>query len=207
MAAIASTAKWQRRGDCRAEEILQATLEVLIERGYRATRLDDIASRAGVTKPLIYHYFKDKNDLVHRAMEWRLNQVLSEKRDAMQGAKSDWETDLRLFVGWQWARWSTPEAIRFHRMVSLEMRQEAPDLYHRWAAKAYGERSRFVQEILHEAKSHLRSDLDLSAASKFLVASLWSAVQAPSETDDQEAILETALDIFLAGIRRKPETR
>jgi AcrR family transcriptional regulator len=207
MTAVTCTAKFHRRGDCRAEEILQATLDVLCEKGFRATRLDDVAARAGVTKPLIYHYFHDKNDLIHRTMEWRLNQVLSEKREEMQGLDADWETNLRNYARWQRERWSRPEVRGFHEMVGSEMRQEDPDLYQKWVEAAYGEKSRFVQEILHKAVLHLRGDVDLAAASRSLVLGLWSILQNPSEGRSQESLIETTLDIFIAGIRRGPEAR
>jgi AcrR family transcriptional regulator len=55
-----STAKWRRRKDERPAEILEAALTVFAERGYAATRMDDIARRAGVTKGTIYLYFESK---------------------------------------------------------------------------------------------------------------------------------------------------
>lgn len=197
--------KFQRRADCRAEEILQAAMDVLCEKGFRSTRLDDIAARAGVTKPLIYHYFRDKEDLVHRALEWRLNQVLAERREELRALKGDWETRLRFFAGWQWAKWSHPDSIRFFRIVNTEMRQEAPDLHDRWVALAYGERCRLVQEILEMAGTRLRRGLDPADASRMLVATLWSLAQSPSEDDRRDALLSTTLDIFIAGIRRSAE--
>jgi AcrR family transcriptional regulator len=55
-----ATARWRRRKDERPAEILEAALAVFAERGYSATRMDDIARRAGVTKGTIYLYFESK---------------------------------------------------------------------------------------------------------------------------------------------------
>ena len=47
----------------RREAILAAALEEFSARGFAATRLDDVASRAGVAKGTIYLYFRDKESL------------------------------------------------------------------------------------------------------------------------------------------------
>jgi AcrR family transcriptional regulator len=57
------TSRWQRRKEARPQEILSAALSVFVERGYAATRLDDVARRAGVTKGTLYLYFPNKEEL------------------------------------------------------------------------------------------------------------------------------------------------
>jgi AcrR family transcriptional regulator len=54
---------WQRRKDARAPEILDAALAVFAQKGFAATRLDDIAAKAGITKGTIYLYFDSKQAL------------------------------------------------------------------------------------------------------------------------------------------------
>ena len=51
-----------RRGE-RHEAIVAAALEEFAARGFAATRLDDVARRAGVAKGTIYLYFRDKESL------------------------------------------------------------------------------------------------------------------------------------------------
>lgn len=55
--------KFQRRKNDRPAEITQAALAVFAENGYSATRVDDVAKRAGVSKGLLYLYFKTKEEL------------------------------------------------------------------------------------------------------------------------------------------------
>jgi AcrR family transcriptional regulator len=55
--------RWQRRKEARPQEILSAALSVFAERGYAATRLEDVARRAGVTKGTLYLYFANKEEL------------------------------------------------------------------------------------------------------------------------------------------------
>ena len=55
--------RWRRRKDSRPQEILEAALDCFAERGFAATRLEDVAARAGVTKGTAYLYFKNKEEL------------------------------------------------------------------------------------------------------------------------------------------------
>ncbi len=59
----AHTPRWERRKESRPAELLDAALDLFVERGYAATRLDDIASRAGVSKGTLYLYFANKEEL------------------------------------------------------------------------------------------------------------------------------------------------
>jgi AcrR family transcriptional regulator len=56
-------ARWQRRKTARPGEILSAALASFAEHGFAATRLDDVAARAGVTKGTLYLYFPNKQEL------------------------------------------------------------------------------------------------------------------------------------------------
>ena len=53
----------QRRKEDRPAEITAAALAAFAENGYAATRVDDVAKRAGVSKGLLYLYFKTKEEL------------------------------------------------------------------------------------------------------------------------------------------------
>jgi AcrR family transcriptional regulator len=79
--------RWRRRKEARPNEILAAALVLFGERGFAATRLDDVALRAGVTKGTLYLYFPNKEELfeavVRQALvsniEW--GEALLEKPD------------------------------------------------------------------------------------------------------------------------------
>jgi AcrR family transcriptional regulator len=55
--------RWQRRKEARPAEILAAALACFKERGFTATRLEDVAAKAGVTKGTIYLYYPSKEEL------------------------------------------------------------------------------------------------------------------------------------------------
>ena len=63
MTQIERSQRWQRRKDARPAELLDAALSEFFEKGFAAARLEDIATRAGVSKGTIYRYFDSKEDV------------------------------------------------------------------------------------------------------------------------------------------------
>jgi AcrR family transcriptional regulator len=59
-----TSSRVQRKRAKKYREILRAAVEVLSERGYAATSLDEIAERLDVAKATIYHYFDSKDALI-----------------------------------------------------------------------------------------------------------------------------------------------
>ena len=55
--------RFRRRKEERPQEITQAAFAAFAENGYAATRVDEVAKRAGVSKGLLYLYFKTKEEL------------------------------------------------------------------------------------------------------------------------------------------------
>ena len=53
----------RRRKEARPEEILAAALESFAARGFAATRIEDVAARAGISKGTLYLYFDGKEEL------------------------------------------------------------------------------------------------------------------------------------------------
>ena len=55
--------RWQRRKEARPAEVLDAALAEFFEKGFESARLEDIATRAGVSKGTIYLYFSSKEEI------------------------------------------------------------------------------------------------------------------------------------------------
>ena len=55
--------RYQRRKEDRPQEITDAAFAAFAENGYAGTRVDEVAKRAGVSKGLMYLYFKTKEEL------------------------------------------------------------------------------------------------------------------------------------------------
>jgi len=66
----------EARSAARRAEILTAALDEFSERGFAATRLDDVARRAGVAKGTIYLYFRDKESLFQELIRTMLTPLV-----------------------------------------------------------------------------------------------------------------------------------
>ncbi|HLH58447.1 MAG TPA: TetR/AcrR family transcriptional regulator [Streptosporangiaceae bacterium] len=56
--------------DQRREQMLQAALEVIVQRGYPDTRITDVATRAGASPALVIYYFKTRDQLLTEALRY-----------------------------------------------------------------------------------------------------------------------------------------
>ena len=56
--------------DLQRERILQAATTLFAEQGYAATTMAQIVRKLGVTKPFVYYYFRDKQEIFER-LSWR----------------------------------------------------------------------------------------------------------------------------------------
>jgi AcrR family transcriptional regulator len=79
MSAVPSSQqRWRRRKEARPQEILDAALSVFAEKGYAATRMEDIAVRAGLTKGTIYLYFDGKEAVFKSLVRASIGDIIAQ---------------------------------------------------------------------------------------------------------------------------------
>jgi len=81
----ASTAAEARDQD-RRKTILRAAVEVFARKGYHGCRIADVAREAGVAYGLVYHYFKNKEELLQLVFETGWGGFMSRIRDAAEAS-------------------------------------------------------------------------------------------------------------------------
>ena len=67
----------------RRTQLLAAALEVFVAQGYHAAAMDDIADRAGVSKPVLYQHFPSKLDLYLALLDAGGQQLTARVREAL----------------------------------------------------------------------------------------------------------------------------
>lgn len=87
MSARPKPPRWQRRADARPQEVLDAALVVFVERGYAATRLEEVAQRAGVAKATLYRYYENKLELFKAVVRNSLVAGFDELAQAQSGKR------------------------------------------------------------------------------------------------------------------------
>jgi AcrR family transcriptional regulator len=73
----------------RRAQLLDSALEVFVAQGYHAAAMDDIAERAGVSKPVLYQHFPGKLDLYLALLEHAADQIISDTRDALASTQDN----------------------------------------------------------------------------------------------------------------------
>ncbi len=67
----------------RRAQLLEAALEVFVAHGYHAAAMDDIADRAGVSKPVLYQHFPGKLDLYVALLDQSCDTIIDACRDVL----------------------------------------------------------------------------------------------------------------------------
>jgi Transcriptional regulator len=67
----------------RRRQLLTAAQEVFVENGYHAAAMDDIAERAGVSKPVLYQHFPGKLELYLALLDMHVEDMVNRMREAL----------------------------------------------------------------------------------------------------------------------------
>jgi AcrR family transcriptional regulator len=81
----------QRIREEQREHILKAARTVFAHKGFTDTKMTDIATAAGVSYGLAYHYFKDKEEIFTKLVESALNSSLALMQRAREQPGTPWE--------------------------------------------------------------------------------------------------------------------
>ncbi len=72
----------------KVDRILSAALTVLSKQGYEKTTINDVADEANVSRGLLHYYFKDKEDMVAKALTFSFGSMWDASMGILQSAKS-----------------------------------------------------------------------------------------------------------------------
>jgi TetR/AcrR family transcriptional regulator len=205
--------KRERRKEARPGELLQAALALFVEKGFAATRVEEIARRAGVSKGTLFLYFASKEDLFKAVVRDNIVGQLAEFAaaiDAYQGPTPDL---MRTFVhGW----WQHVEATNSAAISKLMISEGAqfPELASFYRAEVIAPAQQLIARVL--ARGQARGEFrrvdpqygPLVLLSSLIFLALWrnSATLAGVHDGqlDPRAYLDTLLDTCLSGLSIHP---
>lgn len=127
MTAAAASPTRQRRKETRPQELLDAALDLFVEKGFAATRSEEVAQRAGVSKGTLYLYYPSKEELFKAVIRQKLSNLIAEGQELVQqfeGSSSELLTEL---IGVWWERVGNTPAAGIHKVIVAEVRN-FPDL-------------------------------------------------------------------------------
>src|SRR5690606_36087727 len=77
--------------------ILEAAARIFNERGYHSTSMSDVADALGVSKPFLYYYIKDKEDLLFECSNIATEQLRTLLDDVRKADVNGWQRLEMLF--------------------------------------------------------------------------------------------------------------
>jgi TetR/AcrR family transcriptional regulator len=123
----------QRRKAERPQELLDAALSLFVEKGFAATRIDEVATRAGVSKGTLYLYYASKEELLKAVIAQRLSSQIAEgARQVAQHQGSCAELLLDVLATW-WENVFDSDASGVFKLIITEVRNfpEIAEFYFR----------------------------------------------------------------------------
>ena len=200
--------KPQGRRDKR-QLILDAAVRVFAKTGYHGARVSDIAREAGIAYGLVYHYFRNKEEILGTIFEERWGGFLGAVEDVAGSATSTREkltSIATLILGGYRVR------SDWVKVLVLEI-QRSSRFSEPGQIRAVGRLFQTVERILREGqeKAELRDDFDPDVASQLFIGGLEIAVTArvldvtrvgEGESEDEYCarVARTVVDLFWNGV-------
>ena len=119
----------------RSLQILDAALEVFAERGFAASRIDDIAAAAGLSKGGIYTHFKSKDEIFEALLARSLMPPQAEVPALRRGELVTVDRLVEQVIDPMYAVFSDPNTVRTLRLL-LADGARIPERVARWRASA-----------------------------------------------------------------------
>ena len=206
--------KRERRKEARPGELLDAALDLFVEKGFSATRVDEVAARAGVSKGTLFLYFQSKEDLFKAVVRKNIANNFPRWQEeflTFEGTSSDM---LRYAMTSWWERIGKTRASGITKLVMSEA-QNFPEIASFYQEEVIQPGNVMIRRILARGvQSGEFREMDLDQAVHLIVAPMiflmmWKhsmgACAASAKIVDPEQFIHMQVDVLLHGMTQ-PQT-
>lgn len=113
--------KFRRRAEARPDEVLDAALDLFIEKGFAATRVEDIARRAGISKGAVYLYFPSKEKILEGIVRRAIVPIAEHALSFVRGYEGDPRLVITMIMKMLAGRLNDPRIIAIPKLVVREV--------------------------------------------------------------------------------------
>lgn len=201
--------RFERRKDARPGEILAAALELFVERGFAATRLEDVAQRAGVSKGTVYLYFDGKEELFKAVVRSGIVRAIEEAEQTVAGYQGSSAELLRALVAGWWQYIGSTKLSGIPKLMISEA-QNFPELARFYYAEVIQRGSRLFETAIGRgiARGEFRPvNVDHTVRAVMAPLIMRTILQhsflpcAGGDSFDAPAYFDSMLDLVLNGLR------
>jgi TetR/AcrR family transcriptional regulator, mexJK operon transcriptional repressor len=202
-------ANLETRSGRKRKVLLSAATEIFLDKGYDGTSMDDVASKAAVSKPTVYKYFSDKERLfaeIVLATTSEIDNLMRLVAETM-AAQTSLESGLILLARRFINALMQPRILRLRRLVMANA-ERFPDVSRSWYEQGF-ERVLATLATSFQGladRKLLQVDDPLLAANHFVGLLLWIPVNKAMFTGDHssspaelECLAVGAVHAFLKG--------
>jgi len=204
----------QRRKEARPQELLDAALELFVEKGFSATRSDEVAERAGVSKGTLYLYYPSKEELLKAVIQQNLGQIIAQGTGIVDEFEGPTAELLSMLMNLWWDRVGNTPAGGIHKIMMSEVRnfpeiaqfyrdeiiQPATDLLGRTLQRGI-DRGEFRALPVVEVTQALFAPLIFMALHKHS----FGACPAEGLSMNCNGVIETHIDLMLNGLLKQQD--
>jgi TetR/AcrR family fatty acid metabolism transcriptional regulator len=187
--------------------ILHAAVRVFAEKGYQGCRIADVARAAHVAYGLVYHYFRNKDELLESvfAEQWAILMNAIQAIDEGPGTAADKIAGIYGFVFDVYK--TAPAAVR---VLILEVTRTTHALRAGSTRETFERAVHLVADVVRQgqARSELRADLDPILAATAILGALELAVSGmvvglvPARSEEEiDRAKHHATELVLGGLR------
>ena len=205
---ISQEAKWQRRKESRPAEIIEAALELFVANGFKATKLDDVAKQAGVSKGTVYLYFESKEALFREVVS---QIIVPELVKAEQLANSFQGTQAELLTTMVFQWWNMIGKTRLAGIPKLMISEAAnfPELARFYLDEVISRGRKLISASIKKgiASGEFKKCNPVTATrlliSPVIFAVIWKKSLAPFDKEDydEDAYISMHLEFFLNSLK------
>jgi AcrR family transcriptional regulator len=197
--------RYQRRKEDRPQEITEAAFAAFAEKGFTATKVEDVARRAGVSKGLLYLYFKTKEELFKAVIRSVVMPRVDELTRALDSSELGAEDFIRgPMLAFMKRLPGSPASIVIRLMISEAPKH--PDLvdfyWDNVASRGLGALRQLLERGVAngEFRESAVNDLPQLFIAPVMMSVVWGIVFA-NRSLDTDKLIETHVDMILAYIK------
>ena len=198
--------RFQRRKEDRPREITEAALDVFAEKGYAGARVNDVAKRAGVSKGLLYLYFKTKEDLFKAVVRSFVSPQVEALQAAVETTGLSTEEFLRgPFLDIAKRLPKSPARVLVRLMISEGPKH--PDLVAWYWENVISKAIAALRQLIRagvqsgELRESAVEEFPQLLVSPVLMSVLWQIVFQKHHALDTDAFIEAHVDLLLEALK------
>ena len=198
-----------RRPEDRAPEIARAALDLFVTKGFAATKLEDVAKAAGVSKGLPYLYFKSKEELFKAVIVEAIGEPLMLATEFVDSFDGPTEELLRQLIG-KFREFAESPLGGVIKLILAEA-GNFPDVARFYCSNFEVRGNELFAKVLRRgvARGEFRpiDDIEMTAiilTQPLAMHAVWLRSLAPydeAQTADSDRFYAAFLDFFLKGLR------